>query len=64
MSFGSKRIAEPLAQVVSKVSPPPAPEAPDAEKLKRAGRASLLIETGTRGVLGNAKTGRASLLST
>lgn len=39
------------------------PPAPDAEKLKRAGRASLLLNTSSQGVLGKAKTGRSSLLS-
>lgn len=39
------------------------PPAPDKEKLKRAGRAALLINTSSEGVLGKAKTGRSSLLS-
>lgn len=37
--------------------------APNAEALRRAGRASLFINTSSQGVLGNAKTGRQSLLS-
>lgn len=39
------------------------PPAPNMETLRRAGRASLLINTSAQGVLGNAKTGRSSLLS-
>lgn len=51
------------------MSAPPSPQvntepaAPDTEKLKRAGRASLLLSGGPEGVLGKAKTGRSSLLS-
>lgn len=58
--FGSaKKAVEQVQspQVVSK------PAAPDAEALRRAGRASLLINTSSQGVLGQAKTGRGQLLS-
>lgn len=37
--------------------------APNAEALRRAGRASLLINTSAQGVLGQPKTGKSSLLS-
>lgn len=38
------------------------PSAPDAEKLRRVGRAAL-IATSAQGVLGNPTTGRKQLLS-
>lgn len=58
---GPKKMQEmvtpPSPQVIAE------PTTPDIEKLKRAGRASLLINTSSTGVLGNPKTGKSTLLS-
>lgn len=60
--FGGARkatdqVASPTPQVTAQ------PASPDAAALRRAGRASLLLNSSPQGVLGQAKTGRAQLLS-
>lgn len=56
-------------EIKERINPTPAPstnaapDGPDPEKLRRMGRASLLINTSAGGVLGNAQTGRKQLLS-
>lgn len=60
--FGGPKKVQQTAATPVNVNTEPAP--PNAEALRRAGRASLMIETSSQGILGKPKTGRAQLLST
>ena len=65
MSFGgnNKKLSGVASQVAAPAAAPAEPAAPDAEKLRRMGRASILLSTTSQGVLGAPNTGRRQLLS-
>lgn len=66
MSAIGKLFSSPKVKEIMQPTPPPSVNAEPAannDKLRRVGRASVLINTSGQGLLGNANTGRRQLLS-
>jgi hypothetical protein len=62
--LGGGRSDSPAPSVAPKVTAEPAPTpSTNAETMRRAGRASMLLSTSSQGILGRATTGRQQLLS-